>query len=160
MTPFASILKELVHRFNIGARVQCKKVYFIWVTRNQKKFEWFTDTIREVEQADRKELVETHIFVTAFFDKFDLRTTMLYICERHFQKISNQSLFTGLRAVTHFGRPDFQSFFDNLQEEHYHLPKIGVFSCGPPGMTKGVEEACKATNRYEGPAFVHHFENF
>lgn len=53
------------------------KVYFIWVTRNQKKFEWFTDTIREVEQADRKELVETHIFVTAFFDKFDLRTTML-----------------------------------------------------------------------------------
>lgn len=53
------------------------QVYFIWVTRNQKKFEWFTDTIREVEQADRKELVESHIFVTAFFDKFDLRTTML-----------------------------------------------------------------------------------
>lgn len=26
VTPFASILKELVHRFNIGARVQCKKV--------------------------------------------------------------------------------------------------------------------------------------
>lgn len=47
------------------------------MTRNQKKFEWFTDTIREVEQADRKELVENHIFVTAFFDKFDLRTTML-----------------------------------------------------------------------------------
>ena len=47
------------------------------MTRNQKKFEWFTDTIREVEQADRKELVESHIFVTAFFDKFDLRTTML-----------------------------------------------------------------------------------
>lgn len=52
-------------------------MYFIWVTRNQKKFEWFTDTIREVEQADTKELVESHIFVTAFFDKFDLRTTML-----------------------------------------------------------------------------------
>lgn len=26
VTPFASILKELVHRFNIGARIQCKKV--------------------------------------------------------------------------------------------------------------------------------------
>ena len=26
VTPFASILKELVHRFNIGARVQCRKV--------------------------------------------------------------------------------------------------------------------------------------
>ena len=27
VTPFASILKELVHRFNIGARVECQKVY-------------------------------------------------------------------------------------------------------------------------------------
>ena len=81
--------------------------------------------------------------------------------------------------MTHFGRPDFNRFFDSLQEEHYHLPKIGrssktlhnivsltftcvsgVFSCGPPGMTKNVEAACAATNRYEGPAFYHHFENF
>ena len=39
VTPFASILKELVHRFNIGARIECKKVHsllfatmllFIW----------------------------------------------------------------------------------------------------------------------------------
>ena len=80
--------------------------------------------------------------------------------------------------MTHFGRPDFNRFFDSLQEEHFLLPKIGmtfkslythsfyftyfpgVFSCGPPGMTKNVEAACAATNRYEGPAFYHHFENF
>ena len=103
VTPFASILKELVHRFNIGARVECKKVrslyyaccvfkcfysipffiynfnqvFFIWVTRSQKQWEWFTDIIRDVEEADTKGLVESHIFVTQFFDKFDLRTTML-----------------------------------------------------------------------------------
>lgn len=28
VTPFASILKELVHRLNIGARIECKKVHF------------------------------------------------------------------------------------------------------------------------------------
>ena len=28
VTPFASILKELVHRFNIGARIECRKVWF------------------------------------------------------------------------------------------------------------------------------------
>jgi dual oxidase len=77
VTPFASILKELVHRFNIGARIQCQRVYFIWVTRSQKKFEWFTDTIREAENADKKGLLESHIFITQFFEKFDLRTTML-----------------------------------------------------------------------------------
>lgn len=85
---------------------------------------------------------------------------MQYICERHFQKLSGRSLFTGLRSVTHFGRPDFKVFFDNLQEDYVLLPRIGVFSCGPPGMTNGVEEACAATNRYDGPAFIHHYENF
>lgn len=160
VTPFASILKELVHRFNIGARVQCKKVYFIWVTRTQSQFEWMADIIKEVEEADTKQLVEVHIFVTQFYDKFDLRTAMLYIAERHFQRLSGRSLFTGMRAVTHFGRPDFNTFFDSLAIEHGLLPKIGVFSCGPPGMTNGVEEACAASNRYEGPAFIHHFENF
>ena len=160
VTPFASILKELVHRFNIGARIQCKKVYFIWVTRTQHQFEWMADIIKEVEEADTKRLVEVHVFVTQFFDKFDLRTSMLYVAERHFQRLSGRSLFTGMRAVTHFGRPDFNLFFDSLAEEHNLLPKIGVFSCGPPGMTNGVEEACAASNRYEGPAFIHHFENF
>ena len=160
VTPFASILKELVHRFNINARVQCKKVYFIWVTRTQKQFEWMADIIKEVEEADTKNLVEVHIFVTQFFDKFDLRTAMLYIAERHFQRLSGRSLFTGMRAVTHFGRPDFSTFFDSLAAEHNLLPKIGVFSCGPPGMTNGVDEACAANNRYEGPAFIHHYENF
>jgi dual oxidase len=160
VTPFSSILKELVHRFNIGARVECKKVFFIWVTRSQKQWEWFTEIIKDVEDADTKGLVENHIFITQFFDKFDLRTTMLYICEKHFQKLSGRSLFTGLRAITHFGRPDFNQFFDGLQEEYVLLPQIGVFSCGPPGMTNGVEAACAVTNRFEGPAFLHHFENF
>jgi hypothetical protein len=27
-------------------------------------------------------------------------------------------------------------------------------------MTNGVEAACAAINRFEGPAFLHHYENF
>lgn len=41
-----------------------------------------------------------------------------YICERHFQKISNKSLFTGLKAVTHFGRPKFSQFFLSIGKLH------------------------------------------
>ena len=47
------------------------------MTRTQKQYEWFTEIIRDVEEADKQFLVENHIFVTQFFDKFDLRTTML-----------------------------------------------------------------------------------
>ncbi|EPY88506.1 dual oxidase 2 [Camelus ferus] len=38
--------------------------------------------------------------------------------------------------------------------------KIGVFSCGPPGMTKNVEKACQLINRRDQAHFVHHYENF
>jgi len=160
VTPFASILKDIVHKSKINATFTCKKVYFIWVTRTQKHYEWLTDIIREVEDNDKSDMVSVHIFITQFYQRFDLRTTMLYICERHFQKISNRSLFTGLRSITHFGRPTFDTFLNSLQQEHPSVSKIGVFSCGPPTMTRGVEKACADLNKTEGAAFIHHFENF
>ncbi|XP_061855522.1 dual oxidase 2 isoform X2 [Colius striatus] len=160
VTPFASILKDLVFKSSINSKLLCKKIYFIWVTRTQRQFEWLADIIREVEEADRNNLVSVHIYITQLAEKFDLRTTMLYICERHFQKVLNKSLFTGLRSITHFGRPPFVPFFDSLQEVHPEVQKIGVFSCGPPGMTKSVEKACRQLNKKDQTYFAHHYENF
>nr|XP_042132996.1 dual oxidase 2 [Peromyscus maniculatus bairdii] len=160
VTPFASILKDLVFKSSLGSHMLCKKIYFIWVTRTQRQFEWLADIIREVEENDHQDLVSVHIYITQLAEKFDLRTTMLYICERHFQKVLNRSLFTGLRSVTHFGRPPFEPFFNSLQEVHPQVRKIGVFSCGPPGMTKNVEKSCQLINRQDRAHFVHHYENF
>ncbi|NXP53088.1 DUOX2 oxidase, partial [Heliornis fulica] len=160
VTPFASILKDLVFKSSISSKLLCKKIYFIWVTRTQRQFEWLADIIREVEEADRNDLVSVHIYITQLAEKFDLRTTMLYICERHFQKVLNRSLFTGLRSITHFGRPPFVPFFSSLQEVHPEVQKIGVFSCGPPGMTKNVEKACRQLNKKDQTYFAHHYENF
>lgn len=53
------------------------QIYFIWVTRTQRQFEWLADIIREVEEADRNDLVSVHIYITQLAEKFDLRTTML-----------------------------------------------------------------------------------
>nr|XP_055172747.1 dual oxidase 1 isoform X3 [Nyctereutes procyonoides] len=160
VTPFASILKDLVFKSSVSCQVFCKKIYFIWVTRTQRQFEWLADIIREVEENDCQDLVSVHIYITQLAEKFDLRTTMLYICERHFQKVLNRSLFTGLRSITHFGRPPFEPFFKSLQEVHPQVRKIGVFSCGPPGMTKNVEKACQLINRQDRTHFSHHYENF
>ncbi|XP_013876952.1 dual oxidase 1 [Austrofundulus limnaeus] len=160
VTPFASILKDLVFKSSVKSKFLCKKVYFIWVTRTQRQFEWVSDIIREVEEMDTEELVSVHTYITQVAEKFDLRTTMLYVCERHFQKVWNRSLFTGLRSVTHFGRPPFVSFFSSLQEVHPEVGKIGVFSCGPPGLTKNVEKACQQMNKRDQAHFIHHYENF
>ncbi|CAL8294663.1 unnamed protein product [Boreogadus saida] len=160
VTPFASILKDLVVKSSNKAKIQCKKVYFIWVTRTQRQFEWVSDIIREVEEMDTLELVSVHIYITQLAQKFDLRTTMLYVTERHFQKVWNRSLFTGLRSITHFGRPPFVAFLSSLQEVHPEVHKMGVFSCGPPGLTKNVEKACQQMNKKDQAHFVHHYENF
>ncbi|XP_068579660.1 dual oxidase 1 [Cebidichthys violaceus] len=160
VTPFTSILKDLVFKSSIKSKIQCKKVYFIWVTRTQRQFEWVSDIIREVEEMDTQELVSVHIYITQVAEKFDLRTTMLYVCERHFQKVWSRSLFTGLRSVTHFGRPPLVSFLSSLQEVHPEVGKIGVFSCGPPGLTKNVEKACQQMNKRDQAHFMHHYENF
>ncbi|XP_078388337.1 dual oxidase 2-like [Cetorhinus maximus] len=160
VTPFSSILKDLVFKSSVFSKIACKKVYFIWVTRTQRQFEWMADIIREVEENDKNDLVSVHTYITQLAEKFDLRTTMLYICERHFQKVSNRSLFTGLRSITHFGRPQFVQFFNSLQEVHPEVGKIGVFSCGPPGLTKNVEKACQQINKWDQAHFLHHYENF
>ncbi|OCT89499.1 dual oxidase 2 [Xenopus laevis] len=160
VTPFASILKDLVFKASVNSRIHCKKVYFIWVTRTQHQFEWLTDIIREVEKNDQQDLLSVHIYITQLPEKFDFRTTMLYICEQHFQKVKNHSLMTGLRSVTHFGRPPFAGFLSSLQDAHPKVKKIGVFSCGPPGMTKNVENACRKLNKRDESYFIHHYENF
>lgn len=48
-----------------------------------------------------------------------------------------------------------QSFIIFLQ-----VGKIGVFSCGPPGLTKNVEKACQKMNKRDQAYFMHHYENF
>lgn len=123
VTPFASILKDIVFRANLKQLQTNKKVYFIWVSRTQKQFEWLIDIIRNLEAIDHTKVVSTHIFITQFYEKFDLRTILLYICERHYQKLSKKSLFTNLEAITHFGRPNFAEFFKNLQIVHSNVCK-------------------------------------
>lgn len=98
ITPFASIIKDIAFRSSSNSKINCQKVtlplvvdrwhfshrifspvqvYFLWVTRTQKHFEWMSDVIREAETKDRSNLLVSHIFITQFHEKFDLRTTML-----------------------------------------------------------------------------------
>jgi dual oxidase len=160
VTPFASILKDIASRTKNRNRLPVQKVYFIWVTRTQKSFEWMTDIIRQVEVADDSDFVDVQICITQLKEKYDLRTTMLYICERHFQKIAGVSMFTGLRAKTHFGRPKFEPFFKTLKTIHSNVDQIGIFSCGPPAMTNNVQKVCTDLNSYKGPSLIHYYENF
>lgn len=163
VTPYASILNDLVFgtSTNRYSGVACKKVYFIWICPSHRSFEWFIDVLRDVERKDVTNVLEMHIFITQFFHKFDLRTTMLYICENHFQRLSKRSLFTGLTATNHFGRPDMTAFLKFVQRKHSYVSSVGVFSCGPRAVTYANSAACEEVNKNRKlPYFAHHFEWF
>ncbi|CAG9535166.1 unnamed protein product [Cercopithifilaria johnstoni] len=164
VTPYASILTDLVIEKMSGqhTNIKCEKVYFIWVCSTHKNYEWFIEVLHNVEELDKEDLLEMHIFVTQFFHKFDLRTTMLYICEKHFRNDSNgRSMFTGLNAVNHFGRPNFDAIFKFIQNKHRNVQEIGVFSCGPNSINKEIRKACREANRIRNVASLcHRFETF
>lgn len=164
VTPYASILTDLVLEklSNRHTDIKCKKVYFVWVCATHKNYEWFIEVLRTVEELDKEDLLEAHIFVTQFFHKFDLRTTMLYICEKHFRGGSDgRSMFTGLNAINHFGRPNFDALFKFVQRKHQDVREIGVFSCGPNSINKEVRKSCTKANRNRNAAsFSHRFETF
>ena len=44
-----------------------------------------------------------------------------YICENHFQRLQGRSMFTGLKAINHFGRPDMPSFLKFVQKKHSYV---------------------------------------
>ncbi len=92
-------------------------------------------------------------------------------------------MFTGLKAVNHFGRPDMPSFLKFVQKKHsyvsidphesetarnlknchhiFQVSKVGVFSCGPGPLTNSISSACLAVNKGRKlPYFIHHYENF
>ncbi|KAK4315140.1 hypothetical protein Pmani_013613 [Petrolisthes manimaculis] len=161
VTPFSSILKDIAYKLQTSRRLlKTKKVMFLWSTRSQKQYEWLTDILREVENTDKGNIIRTHIFITQFKSKFDLRTIMLYMAERHFQRVSGTSLFTGLRAVTHFSRPHFASIFQSIKKRYNSTSVIGVFTCGSPNLSHSVEQGCRDMNKTDGPVFRHYYENF
>jgi len=63
--------------FSISFHFLFIQVYFLWICPSHKHFEWFIDVLRDVERKDVTDVLEIHIFITQFFHKFDLRTTML-----------------------------------------------------------------------------------
>jgi len=158
VTPFVSIIKDYLNQVKVNESLIVRKMYFLWVCRTQKQFEWVIDVLRELEESDIEGNLEIHVFITELNEHFDLRTSLLYICERQFHKINGCSLFTGLQAPTHFGRPKFESIIRQLMFRHTEEQVVAVFACGSPIMCTGVAEAVaaiRAAPRPEDPVLAY-----
>ncbi|ESO98417.1 hypothetical protein LOTGIDRAFT_159226 [Lottia gigantea] len=159
VTPFASILQSILHRFQSATRtcpkcqhsfydqrgpgMKIKRVDFIWINRDQKNFEWFVRMLTdiEVEQANYDKfgrIIHMHMYMTSALSKTDMKGLGLQMALELLHTKEHRDVLTGLRTRTHAGRPNFDELFGEIKQNK--AGKVKVFLCGPQALAKDLKE--------------------
>ena len=144
VTPFASILKSIWYRmnnFNNSKPTRLSKVYFTWVIRDFGTAEWFHSLLKAIEEQDTMRRIEISIYLTAKIKADDATNIMV-------QDVgAEKDAISGLRAPTHFGRPNWDRVFPSIVEKHPDTD-VGVFFCGPAALSRTLHVM---SNKYSSP---------
>lgn len=172
VTPFASILKDIVHLWEEYRCKNCKhvrhpssfkmqKVYFHWTTRGQESLGWFESTMNQITSMDRDNIIEAHQYLTTV--KEGDNTSQLKMFQQFVHEQTGRDIVSGLKSktLTHFGRPDWDQVFRDARDKH-RGEEIGVFFCGPHALEKVLDEMCKKYSETTpcGTVFDYHSEKF
>nr|XP_025036436.1 NADPH oxidase 3 isoform X3 [Pelodiscus sinensis] len=113
------------------------QVYFYWTCRDPSAFEWFADllVLLETQMAEKGKphFLSYHIFLTSWDE-----SQATYIALHDDEKMD---VITGLRQKTFYGRPNWDSEFRQIAENH-PSNSIGVFFCGPKVLSKILQKKC------------------
>ncbi|KAI8322404.1 hypothetical protein GQ54DRAFT_288119 [Martensiomyces pterosporus] len=172
-TPFASVLKSIWYRLNYARdAARLRKVYFFWVQRDTKSFEWFQDLLKAIEEEEdaRREayedihayslkratgdqMIEIHSYLTG-------KLSMMQLANVHLNK-GDVDPITGLKSPTNFGRPNMDLIFRAVAHAH-PCTNVGVFFCGPAALGSSIKSAAKkwTNDSPDGTKFYYNKENF
>jgi predicted ferric reductase/Ca2+-binding EF-hand superfamily protein len=139
VTPFASLLQSLWLRRKAPGACEVHKLHFVWLSGDQHAFEWFTELLSQLEADDREGLFDIHIYFTGA--RTDMAGGTLDLARAMLSDHTRSDVVTGLRARTHFGRPDFDALLAELAATP-GLPKPEVFLCGPAPLARSVGKVC------------------
>ncbi|KAJ2723572.1 hypothetical protein GGI07_002527 [Coemansia sp. Benny D115] len=158
VTPMSSVLKSLYYQLTEMTRQRhIKKVYFLWVCRDIQALEWFQDLLLALDEEDIGDILEIRTYLTGQLTVDQIRNIALY------QDPSGPDAVTGmLRSPTYYGRPNFDTIFENIGMRTPGAD-IGVFFCGPKPMGNTLRRISRKWTKklsYTGTAFRFHKENF
>ncbi|OQR96813.1 respiratory burst oxidase [Achlya hypogyna] len=120
VTPFASILKHLVHVWEehrcpdcgvvqLPDRIALRKIYFYWITREQENLCWFRETMQQLSTMDTDHRLEIQTYLTPL--SRESVVAPLRLIQTFMQVEDGHDVLTGITSkeknVTHFGRPDW-----------------------------------------------------
>ncbi|HEY0468630.1 MAG TPA: EF-hand domain-containing protein [Polyangiaceae bacterium] len=139
VTPFASVLETMVARAYAGEN-QLEKLYFFWLNRDSRSFEWFADLLLNVVQTDHRQLVDIQICMTG--GRGNVAALALNLARNLLHEIGKPDWVTGLRTQTRVGAPDFDAELAKIAALHAPAP-VDVFFCGPPGLGRKLSASCR-----------------
>ncbi|RAW37430.1 hypothetical protein PC110_g6314 [Phytophthora cactorum] len=172
VTPFASILKDVVHLWEDNRCTNCshvrhpgsfkiQKLYFHWVTRGQESLSWFEETMNQISEMDRDNVIETHQYLSTV--KGSENTSQLKMFQEFVHEQTGKDFVSGLntKQLTHFGRPDWDKVFSEAKANHPG-EEVGVFYCGPHALEEILDTTCKrySSSDPNGTIFDFHSEKF
>jgi len=139
VTPFASVLESMVLGAYAGEN-QLEKLYFFWLNRDSRSFEWFAELLLKVEQTDHRQLVDIQICMTG--GRGNVAAMALNLARNLSHEIGKPDWVTGLRTQTRVGAPDFDRELSEIAARHAPEP-VDVFFCGPPGLGRKLSASCR-----------------
>jgi ferredoxin-NADP reductase len=165
VTPFASVLADMVNKLESGVCTECgnvqhvtagsgahvEKIYFHWVVGDTTAPNYFASTLETISGDDQLGLIEPRIHLTAVKpdDKNgpDLNAIFVKLGQEALHRQQGVDVVIGLKSkvVTQFGRPDWTRIIGDVADNHPGQT-VGVFVCGPPLFTKSVRHACHNYN--------------
>ncbi|MFO0554780.1 MAG: ferric reductase-like transmembrane domain-containing protein [Polyangiaceae bacterium] len=154
VTPFASVLKSLHMKRQLGEPGRLRRLHFVWISREQESFEWFTQLLSELESKNDSGWLDLCVYFTGA--KKELEGSVLDLAKEIHFGATGADLITGLRTRTRLGRPDLDALLAAFVAEASPggLPRPSVFYCGPAALGRELE---RAAARLELP---YRFERF
>lgn len=88
--------------------------------------------LEAISKDDTFGILDINVHVTGLKDTKDVRTALLKIVQVSMHVSTGVDVMSGLRShvLTHFGRPDWDSVFQRIQDK-YPKETVGVFYSGP-----------------------------
>ena len=162
-TPYSSVLKHISYMLRFKKTLtELNKVYFFWICPSIDTFEWFGEMLKNLEDEldasgqNLNNLLEYKIYLTRGWSLREAKQIAV-------NENDTFDLFTGLKAKTNYGRPNFDLFFKELSSSittsNNDKETVGVFFCGPKELSSQLH---KYSNLYSNNTvrFIYNKENF
>uniref|UniRef100_A0A8C1J1U5 NADPH oxidase 4 n=1 Tax=Cyprinus carpio TaxID=7962 RepID=A0A8C1J1U5_CYPCA len=143
VTPFACVLQAL---FDDWRQYKLKRLYFVWVCRDLQSFYWFADLLCGLHERLWRD------------NRPDYLNVQLYLSNTQGLQSISEERYRFLSSRLRIGRPKWKLIFQEIGRAN-QLKRVGVFCCGPKGISKALHTLCNS-NPHTETAFEYNKESF